>query len=150
MADRELVALKRAYGVEESVFARLWRGRRDAGAVTYCVIPAPSAFPSDQRIQPRRRTRLRSAKVLDRANRFLIDATIIDRSNEGLRLRLARDGEIPERFRLFDDEAGLVLGARLIWRRQAMIGVRIDPGGPLPATPREIASLRGKFYAMRD
>ncbi len=93
---------------------------------------------------------MRSGKILDRANCFLIDAAIIDRSSAGLRLRLARDQAIPDVFRLFDEESGLVLAARLVWRRQALVGTRLDPGGPLPASPRQIAGLRGKFYAMRD
>ena len=126
--------------------------------VTYCVVPSPSRFPSpapapataDQRHDKRQRTRLRSGKIIDRANRFLIEAAIIDRSSAGLRLRLARDRAIPEAFRLFDDETGFVLGARLVWRRQAIVGAQLDPGGPLPASPRQIAGLRGKFYAMRD
>lgn len=152
MAERELIALKRAYGVEDSFFVRLWSGRRDGGAITYCVIPSPpsSTENAEKRHQKRRRTRLRSGKILDKGNGFLIDATIIDRSNGGLRLRLARDCALPETIRLFDDETELVLGVRLVWRRRALIGVQLDPGGPLPASPREIAALRGKFYAMRD
>jgi hypothetical protein len=156
MAERELTALKTAYGLKPTALSRLWRAPAEAGVVTYCVLPSPSRSPApalataEQRNDKRRRTRLRSGKILDRANRFLIDAAIIDRSSAGLRLRLARDQAIPEVFRLFDEESGLVLGARLVWRRQALVGARLDPGGPLPASPRQIAGLRGKFYAMRD
>ena len=154
MAERELTALKQAYGLKTSALSRLWRNPTEAGVVTYCVLPSPSPFPApttaELRNAKRQRTRLRSGKILDRANRFLIDAAIIDRSSAGLRLRLARDERIPDVFRLFDEETGWVLGARLVWRRQALVGVRLDPGGPLPASPRQIAALRGKFYAMRD
>ena len=157
MAERELTALKQAYGLKTSALSRLWRNPAEAGAVTYCVLPSPSPsspFPitatTEHRNAKRQRTRLRSGKILDRANRFLIDAAIIDRSIAGLRLRLARDQPIPDVFRLFDEETGWVLGARLVWRRQALVGARLDPGGPLPASPRQIAALRGKFYAMRD
>ena len=158
MAERELTALKTAYGLKPTALCRLWRNPAEAGLVTYCVLPTPSRFPSpaptpataDQRRDKRQRTRLRSGKILDRANRFLIEAAIIDRSSAGLRLRLARDQAIPEVFRLFDEETGFVLGARLVWRRQALVGARLDPAGPLPASPRQIAGLRGKFYAMRD
>jgi len=156
MAGRKLTALKQAYGLKPSALSRLWRNPGEAGVVTYCVLPSPlpSRFPglatTEKRNAKRRRTRLRSGKILDRANRFLIDAAIIDRSSAGLRLRLARDEPIPDVFRLFDEETGWVLGARLVWRRQALVGARLDPGGPLPASPRQIAGLRGKFYAMRD
>jgi hypothetical protein len=154
MAERELTALKQAYGVKPSALSRLWRTPAESGMVTYCVAPSPAAAPAtataEQRNGKRRRTRLRSGKIIDRANRFLIDVAIIDRSSAGLRLRLVRDQVIPEVFRLFDDETGLVLGARLVWRRHAIVGVQLDAGGPLPASPRQIANLRGKFYAMRD
>ncbi len=154
MAERELTARKTAYGLRPTALARLWRNPAEAGVVTYCVLPSRSpslaTATAEQRNDTRRRTRLRSGKILDRANRFLIDAAIIDRSSAGLRLRLARDQAIPDVFRLFDEESGLVLGARLVWRRQAVVGARLDPVGPLPASPRQIAALRGKFYAIRD
>jgi transposase-like protein len=154
MAERDLTALKLAYGVKPSVFSRLWRARGDSGVVTYCVQPAPSpkanVAPKEKRRAQRRRTRLRAGKILDLANRFVIEAAILDRSNDGLRLRLARDSAIPEVFHLFDEETQMIFGARLVWRRQAMVGARLEPGGPLAATPRQIAALRGKFYAMRD
>jgi hypothetical protein len=111
-------------------------------------LPAPRA--EEKRRARRRRTRLRSGKILDRANRFLIDASILDRSACGLRLRLARDSAIPDIFHLFDDETQIILIARVVWRRQALVGARIDPAGPARATPRQIAALRGKFYAIRD
>jgi hypothetical protein len=158
VAERELIAVKLAYGLKPSAFSRLWRGRADAGIVTYCVLPTPAPAEKSQvekrqvekRQAKRQRTRLRAGKILDRINRFMIDAAIIDRSAGGLRLRLARDQAIPERFRLFDEESGLVLGARMVWRRQALIGARLESGGPLPASPRQIAALRGKFYTLRD
>jgi hypothetical protein len=155
VAERELIAVKLAYGLKPSAFSRLWRSRMDAGAVTYCVLPTPAPAPVEKRQiekrkAKRRRTRLRAGKILDRINRFVIDAAIIDRSAGGLRLRLARDQAIPERFRLFDEESGLVLGAQLVWRRQALIGARLESSGPLPASPRQIAALRAKFYAIRD
>ena len=159
MAKRELNAVKLAYGLKPTAFSRLWRRRSDAGVVTYCVLPTPSPAPApaagekrnvERRKAKRQRTRLRAGKILDGANRFLIEAAIIDRSAGGLRLRLARDRDIPDSFRLFDEESGLVLGARLVWRRQALIGARLESGSPLPASPRQIAALRGKFYAIRD
>ena len=156
MAERELTALKRAYGLKPSALERLGRGPADSGVVTYCVLPSPPVAPSpsprsdEKRRARRRRTRLRSGKILDRANRFLIEVRILDRSASGLRLRLAKDSAIPDIFHLFDDETQIVLIARVVWRRQALVGARIDPAGPARATQRQIAALRGKFYAIRD
>ena len=91
MAEREITALKQAYGLKPSALEWLLRGKKDADVVTYCVLPSPTPSTGEKRRQQRRRTRLRSGKVLDRGNRFLVDATILDRSSGGLRLRLARD-----------------------------------------------------------
>lgn len=150
MAERELTALKLAYGIKPSALERLWRARKDPAVVTYSVLPSVSPSTSEKRKDQRRRTRLRSGKILDRANRFLIETAILDRSSGGLRLRLARDCAIPETFHLFDDETELVFAAGIVWRRQALVGARIDPGGPVAASARQVCALRGKFYAMKD
>src|SRR5208283_1941402 len=135
------------YGLKPSGLERLWRGPVDSSVVTYSVLPSPTPFSGEKRRARRRRTRLRSGKILDRRNLFLIEASIVDRSAGGLRLRLAKDVAIPEIFHLYDDEAEIILVARIVWRRQALVGARIDPSGPARASRRQIASLRGKFYA---
>ncbi len=113
MAERELTALKLAYGIKPSALERFWRGRKETGAVTYSVLPSAAPLsPSEKRKDQRRRTRLRSGKILDRANRFMIETAIVDRSSGGLRLRLAKDCVIPDAFHLFDDETELVFAAR--------------------------------------
>ncbi len=155
MTEREITALKLAYGLKPSGLERLWRGPVESGVVTYSVLPSSllpssSLHPCEKRRARRRRTRLRSGKILDRRNHFLIEANILDRSACGLRLRLAKDVAIPQIFHLYDDEAEIILIARIVWRRQALVGARIDPSGPARANRRQIASLRGKFYAMRD
>lgn len=149
MAPRDLTAEKIPLG-RRSIFD-LFRPK-PRGEVTYSVLsngPA-AAFADERRDAPRRRTRLRSGKVLDRANRFVVETSILDRSAGGLRLRLARDCEVPEIFHLFDDETESIFAYRVIWRRQNTLGARMLPGGPMPATRRQIIELRGKFYAIKD
>ncbi|MBB4199342.1 hypothetical protein CCR94_05790 [Rhodoblastus sphagnicola] len=125
--------------------------RKPRSDVTYTVLSTgPAAFPGERRFAPRRRTRLRSGKILDRANRFLVETSILDRSAGGLRLRLAHNCELPEIFHLFDDESESIHAFRVIWRRHDTVGVRARPGGPVPATRRLIIELRGKFYAIKD
>src|SRR5271163_2477485 len=85
-------------------------------AVTYTIIDK-SADTSEKRREMRRRTRLRSGKVLDANNRFLAECQVHDRSQRGARLRLVANLFMPTRLRLFDDETGTVRDARLIWRR---------------------------------
>ena len=124
MTDRPLkttnfLAQKRPCGPEPSFLARLWRKPDEPALVTYFAAPGPQAREDEKRREYRRRTRLRVGKILDRANRFLADATIIDRSCRGLRLRLAREIAAPEIFHFFDEENEAIFVARIIWRERA-------------------------------
>jgi hypothetical protein len=149
LKTRNFIACKRPSGPAPSIFARLWRKESDSALITYSsAAPTPEAGDDEKRREDRRRTRLRAGKILDRANRFLADATIIDRSCCGVRLRLAREVAAPEIFHFFDEEAETVFVARLVWREGRLIGAR--RGRPIAATPRQIAALRTKFYAMKD
>jgi hypothetical protein len=148
LKTRDFIACKRPSRPEPSVFARLWRRESHPAIVTYSGAPAPQARDDEKRREDRRRTRLRAGKILDRANRFLADATVIDRSCCGVRLRLAREIAAPEIFHFFDEEAEAIFVARLVWREGRLIGAR--RGRFVAATPRQIAALRTKFYAVRD
>jgi len=149
MPPRDLTAEK--IPLRRSSIFDFFRREPPRGEVTYSVLSSGAApCPDDRRDAPRRRTRLRSGKVLDRANGFVVEAMILDRSATGLRLRLARDCETPEIFHLFDDESESIFAFRTIWRRQNMLGARMLPGGPVAATRRQIIELRGKFYAIKE
>lgn len=164
MATRELTGVKVKPGLGRAALNLLLRrGWLDAGRVTYSVVacgapppcPPPKPRPPEKKPQKekrtglRRRTRLRSGKLLDGANRFVIDVAILDRSADGLRLRLAIDEAIPPKFRLFDDETELAFPAQIVWRQGELIGVRLTSAAPLRLTPRQILALR-KYYAIRD
>jgi hypothetical protein len=107
------------------------------------------ASKADSRAAARRRTRLRSGKVLDSANRFLIECAVHDRSEEGARLRLAEIVALPEGLRLFDDEQQHVREIALVWRRGHDIGVRWAGRAEIPLSPSELMALRGKYYAVQ-
>lgn len=147
-APREIVAQKRAHGAGETATTRLLRNPDDFAMVTYSVAPARDSSAGDKRRAPRRRTRLRAGKILDRANRFVVDATILDRSCAGLRLRLARDVALPDIFHFYDEECETIFVARIAWRNQALVGARRGPG--VSATLRQLMALRGKYYGVRD
>lgn len=122
---------------------------RPGAAVTYMVIEKKSG--REQRAEPRKRTRLRSGKILDTTNRFLVECQIHDRSAEGARLRLVANVSAPQRIRLFDDEAKILRDARIVWRRNHEIGVRFAPSArTVFLRPGERASLAGKYYAIDD
>jgi hypothetical protein len=128
-----------------------------SGRVAYRVIDPSGAAPSaalrgsELRGDARRRTRLRSAKVLDAANAFVCEAMIQDRSAAGLRLLLSRNVGLPGRFGVHDDETGEVLTATAAWRRGQTLGVRVlkrEPAAPLKRSDR--LALGGRYYGVRD
>lgn len=127
------------------------------GQVSYSVVESADNGKSgsdgvrDHRAAGRQRTRLRSAKILDSANRFVCDCLIHDRSATGLRLTLARNMGLPPQFRLHDDETGKVDAVATVWRRGASLGVRYSPSaGPVSIKPSVQSALRGRYYAIPD
>jgi hypothetical protein len=122
-----------------------------SSAVTYVVVEKSPAKTGEKRGEARRRTRLRSGKVLDAKNKFLIECQVHDRSAGGARLRLVANVSAPAKLRLFDDETKTIRDVRIIWRRNQELGVRFVPQSytdTLP--PAERAALARKYYAVRD
>jgi hypothetical protein len=142
----ELVAARRPAAL--SATARLRGEDEDGALVSYQVLSEPGGGPNDQRRAPRRRTRLRAGKILDRANRFLVDATILDRSCDGLRLRLARDIALRELIHFHDEESDAIYLARVAWRNGLLLGIRRGPH--VTATERRRGVLNGRYYAMDE
>ena len=135
--------------------AALKVGRKLAarGEIAYWVISpegrAPEGKHADQRQYSRARTRLRSAKVLDGAYRFLCEGRICDRSPDGLRLALARDVVLPPEFAVHIDETSEVREAKIVWRRGSTIGVRLRSGAQAGALrPCDRYALKERYYAI--
>jgi PilZ domain-containing protein len=136
-----------------------WRARPEAalrpgrelaerGEIAYWVVP-PERVRAERRADPRERTRLRSAKLLDGAYRFLCEGRICDRSRRGLRVALARDIALPLRLTVHIDETAQVREAKVIWRRGSTIGIRIGDAAPAEAIrPSDRAALKGRYYAI--
>jgi hypothetical protein len=123
--------------------------------VAYWVASAETDLPegrrADQRGGARELMRLRSAKLLDGAYRFVCECRIYDRSPTGLRLSLARDVELPLRLAVHIDETGEVRGAKVIWRRGATVGIRLREAAPAGALrPSDRYALRERYYGIRD
>jgi hypothetical protein len=132
---------------------QLGRELARCGKVAYWVVSpeekAPEGKRGDQRVGPRQPTRLRSAKLLDAAYRFVCETRICDRSRDGLRLALARDIVLPPRLAVHIDETGEVRNARVIWRRGPTIGVRLHAAAPVEALrPSDRYALRERYYAI--
>lgn len=105
------------------------------------------SLPSkDFRHTHRRRTRLRSGKLLDRTLRFVSDCSIHDRSPQGARIVLARDIPSPSSFCLYDDELDVVFDIKVIWRQGRQWGLRFEGFVELPPARRK--ALLGRYYAL--
>jgi hypothetical protein len=139
-----------------------WRARPSAalglarelarrGEVAYWAVSpeAPLGKGGDQRGGERRPARLRSAKLLDSAYRFVCEGRIRDRSRDGLRLALARDIGLPSRLAVHIDETGEVRGASVVWRRGPLIGIRLEEAAPTNAlSASDRYALRRRYYAV--
>ena len=118
------------------------------GDFTYTVLVEPQPATGERRGTPRRRTRLRSGKLVDGAGRFVTECLVHDLSARGGRLRLPEGVSIPAAVRLYDDQTGALHVATVLWRQGREIGVALTPA------PRDARSLfvagemRRKFYAM--
>ena len=130
-------------------------GRKLAGRgeIAYWVVSPEGRPPEvkrpDRRMRPRERLRLRSAKVLDGAYRFLCDGRICDQSTGGLRLALACDIALPPEFAVHIDETSEVREAKVVWRRGATIGVRLRAPAPEGALrPCDRYALKERYYAI--
>ncbi len=99
---------------------RLGSALAERGEVAYCV---EERSWKDRRADAREPTRMRSAKLLDAAFRYLCDGRICDRSLNGLKILLARNVRLPWRFAVHIDETGDVRRARAAWRRGLLVGV---------------------------
>jgi hypothetical protein len=122
---------------------------KPGAAVTYMVVEK-KAQAGEKRAEMRKRTRLRSGKILDTKNKFLIECQVHDRSPQGARLRLVANVSAPSRIRLFDDESKIVRDARVVWRNNQELGVRFMATIKADALrPADRAALDGnKYYAV--
>jgi hypothetical protein len=153
-----LEGVRSAFPRDDRALARVMAQR---GQVAYAVFdpvretrrpetPRPKATGRELRLAGRRRTRMRSAKILDAANAFFCDCLIYDRSATGLRLTLARDVGLPPQFQIHDDETGAVESVATVWRRGATLGVRFCGYGASTLKPSQRSALGGRYYAVRD
>jgi hypothetical protein len=143
-----------------------WRARPEAARklalalaqrdeIAYWVVTpekeTTSPRATEHRGGAREKARLRSAKLLDSAYRFVCECRICDRSLDGLRLALARNIGLPTRLAVHVDETGEVRHAKVVWRRGSIIGVRLHDAAPSDALkPSDRLALRERYYAVPD
>lgn len=102
----------------------------------------------DRRECIRRRVRLRAGRVLDGEGRFLCEATILDLSPCGARLRLADPARLPETLWLFDEAGRRAAFARVARRTAIEAGLAVSEWRALEALPPATRRrLESPYYA---
>jgi hypothetical protein len=106
---------------------------------------------AERRTEPRRRTRLRSGKILDLRNEFLIECQVLDRSEMGARVRLYADIPSQSLIRLYEDKPERLLDAYIVWRRDFDVGLGFNRvSGARRLTRIQLICLRSHFYAIES
>ena len=103
----------------------------------------------ERRLEPRRRTRLRPAKLLTESGRFLCDCALVERSATGARARAFRPPEttLPEELMLYDEVEATKLRARIVWADGAELGLAFLSAGAR-VDDEERHRIAGRFYAV--
>jgi hypothetical protein len=83
---------------------------------------------SEKRRATRHRTRLRPGKLFDLKNNYLVDCAFHDISATGARVRMLIEVEIPTTLRVFDENEKVTRNCRIVWRRDAELGLQFIPG----------------------
>ena len=125
-----------------SALAR-WRAQRK-GVATFARL---GDAPPERRREKRRDARLRWGKALDGADRFLCECVVADQARGGVRLRLARNIPLPQRFQFFDDVSGDVFAAQIVWRRGVEVGCRLARA-PAPDKAQVARRMRSRYYGL--
>lgn len=106
---------------------------------------------ADRRCAPRRRTRLRSGKLLNFNNGFLIECQVYDRSDQGARVRLPADLAPQSLIRLYEDDPERLLDARVVWGNESELGLCfVRRRGANRISRTALTCLRGRYYAIED
>ena len=106
--------------------------------------PAP-----EKRSRDRKRTRLRTGKILNSHNRFIVECTVHDRSVQGARIRLLKTVNVPQILRLYDDERQTLTTASIMWRRNLEIGLCFQGESDTSRIKiAELEALARRYYAI--
>lgn len=108
-----------------------------------------SASIPEKRSRNRRRTRLRSGKILDVHNTFITECALHDRSAQGARIRLLRSIGVPQILRLYDDERQTLTTATIMWRHNLEIGLCFLPeSDESRIKTADLKALARRYYAV--
>jgi hypothetical protein len=108
-----------------------------------------SKMHTEQRIDERKRTRLRSGKLVTLDGQFLTECHFHNLAEGGAKIRTVKTSTIPERFWLFDDQYCGALITEIVWRKDTDLGVRfVQDVDVLPLSEKTLSALSGKYYSL--
>lgn len=118
------------------------------GVVTYTVHSETTPKHIERRREARRPVHLQSGKILDHRDRFLTEFIFKNRTEIGLRLKLARRVSLPKSILLYDDQQGALVAANIVWQHGSDAGCRVSCK-PAVLNEKLLTRLRGPYYAVR-
>lgn len=89
----------------------------------------------ENRVAQRSRV-LKAGKIVTGNFQSVIDCCVRDISATGARIRCPNAAAVPDEFRLMMPGDNTIRGARVVWRREELLGVTFT-GDPRPAPPRK-------------
>jgi len=104
---------------------------------------------TEKRVEERKKTRLRSGKLVTLDGQFLTECHIQNLADSGARIRIVSQCAVPDRFWLFDDQYCGALITEIVWHKDAEFGVRFvqDPS-VVPLNDTVLNTLAGKYYSL--
>jgi hypothetical protein len=115
---------------------------------TYTVVIDAQPRGGERRDAPRRRTRLRSGKVVDSRGMFLTECLVHDLSGTGMRLKVPPGTVLPAMLQVYDDQSGVLRQAEVSWHRDGEAGLRLLAEADTPQSRTVAAEMRRKFYKL--
>ncbi len=112
--------------------------------------PSGKDTKTEKRTEERKRTRLRSGKLVTLSGQFLTECHFHNLAGGGAKIRIMSQCVIPDRFWLFDDQYCGALITEIVWRNDFDFGVRFvhDPG-VAPLNDTILNTLAGKYYSLQ-
>ncbi len=112
----------------------------------------PSSAPenrTEKRREERKKTRLRSGKLVSLDGQFLTECQFQNIAGGGARIRIVGQSAVPNRFWLFDDQYCGALVTEVVWSKDGEFGVRFvqDPS-IAPLNDTLLNTLAGKYYSL--
>jgi hypothetical protein len=103
----------------------------------------------EKRSRRRQRTRLRTGKILDFHNHFIVECSVHDRSVSGVRIRLLKAANIPQILRIYDDERQTLTSAAVVWHRDFELGLRyLRESEESRIKTKDLEALARRYYAV--